>query len=122
LGCEFGQFALRLDPGIQWDNQRHTQRFCTVQQLYGNGYRHEFASAVGVERVVDYDYVEYFNFVDYYYVSALWYRRKRVFECVERLRRDIALQLGCEFGQFALRLDPGIQRDNQRHTQQFRAV
>ena len=38
LGREFRQFALGLDPGFQRDNQRHTHRFYTVQQLYSNGH------------------------------------------------------------------------------------
>jgi hypothetical protein len=90
LGCQFRQFACRFDPGFQRDHQRHAHRFGTVE-LYSKGYRLEFASSVGVEFVVDFDYVRFFPFVGYHYVFTVGYCRERVFECAECFRRKNAL-------------------------------
>ena len=90
MGCQFRQFACRFDPGFQRDHQRHAHRFGTVE-LYSKGYRLEFASSVGVEFVVDFDYVRFFTFVGYHYIFTVGYCRKRVFECVECFRRNTAL-------------------------------
>jgi hypothetical protein len=118
-----GQLAYRSHAGgFFGDNQRHAHGFRPVQQLYSKGYGREFASAVGVEPVIDYDYIGYFDFIDYHYVPTLWCHRKLVFECAECRRWNDPLQLGCEFRQFALRLDSGFQWDHQRHAQRFCTV
>ena len=90
MGGEFRQFARRFDPGFQRDHQRYAHFFGTVK-LYSEGYRLEFASSVGVEFVVDFDYVRFFTFVGYHYIFTVGYCRKRVFECVECFRRNTAL-------------------------------
>src|SRR5260370_1416763 len=59
---------------------------------------------------------------DHYHIAAFRYWGSRLLASVGRLGRNDSLQLGCEFRQFALGLDPGFQRDNQWHADRFCAV